>query len=722
MKFILSTAILLCSLNTYSLDHKHPPGVKDYYHIMDAAKDNDYNLVKKFLALSDIDVNREDSIENSAINYSAKDSHIDVLKLLINARGINVNKLGLYGKFTPLIIAARDGEAKAVAALLSHPKIDPNKKALRAQNEAPLILAAYKGHKRIVRMIIDHPRTNINIQSETGKTALYLASMQGNKELVRILLLKSKINVNKEIFKEDYNNNLAPGATALIVASKKGYYSIVKMLLANKNIKADMKDQWGQSAESLASTDSIRRLIQEQVSGIPNGATLYEAAKKGNIDLVKRFLAKSDIDINENTGGSNALLVASYYGHKEIVRLLLARPEIKVNQRNSFLNASALYYAASEKRLGVLRLLLNHPNVDVNLIDNEGYSVLAKAAVNNFQAGVKAILQHLKIDINLSNTINIRTAFIHSVISSKVEIVKILLNQPSLDINKVDDQGLTALDYAIKLGFQEIESLIRAQSAGIPADTTAFDAVVSGDIELFKRFLKLDNYNINQVNVDGYSHLELAIINNHNDIVKIILALPEIDLERKNSYDQNLLMIAAEYGYLEIVKSIIETNQFNLFTFNATGMTAELFAISNGYNKVASFLKSKTENRLTSENFLGLVKRSCEIIENNFEITDDSYDDTQLQLMFGNNSSVYCDLETFELKSIKLSLSDATKLSKYTSISDGLELFNLRKYKLKRLFPSLTEESSNLHKSVVYSSMIKFHTVSGKVNLIEFIW
>ena len=50
-----------------------------------------------------------------------------------------------------------------------------------------------------------------------------------------------------------------------------------------------------------------------------------EAAERGDLPAVKSFIAKgADVNAKANNGGT-ALMRASFYGHKDVVALLLAR-------------------------------------------------------------------------------------------------------------------------------------------------------------------------------------------------------------------------------------------------------------------------------------------------------------------------------------------------------------------------------------------------------------
>ena len=64
------------------------------------------------------------------------------------------------------------------------------------------------------------------------------------------------------------------------------------------------------------------------------GTALIVASQQGHTEIVKILMARPDIDVNKalTSDGRTALIVASQKGHTEIVEKLMARPDIGVNK------------------------------------------------------------------------------------------------------------------------------------------------------------------------------------------------------------------------------------------------------------------------------------------------------------------------------------------------------------------------------------------------------
>lgn len=97
---------------------------------------------------------------------------------------------------------------------------------------------------------------------------------------------------------------------------------------------------------------------------------LWKAAKGNKVDEVTALLNDHpEIDVNWaneslSAHGCTALHVACEGGYVQVVKLLLEREDIEVNQEEDLEGYSALSLACSKGRIGVVDLLLADPRVD----------------------------------------------------------------------------------------------------------------------------------------------------------------------------------------------------------------------------------------------------------------------------------------------------------------------------------------------------------------------
>ena len=88
------------------------------------------------------------------------------------------------GATAPLMIAAREGKADVVRALLSGSDVNVN--ITDTQGNTPLIEAARFGHNDVVRALIGRG-ADLKAKNKEGQTAFMLAVKNGHDDVVRIL-------------------------------------------------------------------------------------------------------------------------------------------------------------------------------------------------------------------------------------------------------------------------------------------------------------------------------------------------------------------------------------------------------------------------------------------------------------------------------------------------------------------------------------------------------
>ena len=204
----------------------------------------------------------------------------------------------------------------------------------QAAGDGPLVTAARDGDLRAVKALIAK-RANVNEAARDGSTALLWAAYHGDREMA-VALLAAGATVN------------APnryGITPLIQASRTGDAAMIDALLkAGADVKLAHPDgETAVMAAARSGNNAAVRLLVEAAADV-NAVTYQEetalmwAAAEGHADVVKTLLdAQADPDrrarittIKERkhadhpTGGMTALMYAARNGHEEVVRTLIA--------------------------------------------------------------------------------------------------------------------------------------------------------------------------------------------------------------------------------------------------------------------------------------------------------------------------------------------------------------------------------------------------------------
>jgi len=108
------------------------------------------------------------------------------------------------------------------------------------------------------------------------------------------------------------------------------------------------------------------------------GKQLKEVVLNGCAEEVEALLRNNpDLNVNwKDEGlGFSALNSACLRGHVEVVKLLLAHPHINVNVQNRN-EATPFSYGCETGQVSVVRLLLKDPRVDVTLAEEDGLTSL----------------------------------------------------------------------------------------------------------------------------------------------------------------------------------------------------------------------------------------------------------------------------------------------------------------------------------------------------------
>ncbi|KAI5785379.1 hypothetical protein FPQ18DRAFT_86745 [Pyronema domesticum] len=219
-----------------------------------ASRNGHDSVVKLLLQADGIDINSKDNNGRTALSWASNSGHHSVVKLLLQAESVDINSRDDIG-WTALLRASRNGHDSVVKLLLQADGIDINSKD-SVHGLTALSWASLRGHNSVMKLLLQADGIDINSKdSEHGLTALSWASLHGHDSVVKLLLQADGIDINS---KDDI------GWTALSWASLHGHDSVVKLLLQADGIDINSKDDIGQTALSRASRnghDSVVKLL-----------------------------------------------------------------------------------------------------------------------------------------------------------------------------------------------------------------------------------------------------------------------------------------------------------------------------------------------------------------------------------------------------------------------------------------------------------------------------
>ena len=187
---------------------------------------------------------------------------------------------------------------------------------------------------------------------------------------------------------------------------------------------------------------------------------LIAAAEQGDTAAVLRLLAAGASINDQDARGRTPVLAATHGNHVDTVRALI-QAGADVNIRDTRTD-NVLLYAGAEGMLDILRLAIA-AGADTRLTNRFGGTALIPAAERGHVAVVGELLAHSDVNVNHVNNLG-WTALLEAIVLSDggpkhQQIVQLLIDHDA-DVNIADKEGVTPLQHARTRGYAEIEGML----------------------------------------------------------------------------------------------------------------------------------------------------------------------------------------------------------------------------------------------------------------------
>ena len=336
----------------------------------------------------------------------------------------------------------------------------------------------------VVKCLIKHG-AQVDLKDSRGKSVLSVGCKKGNVEIVKVLLEVE--GVQDELISGGMSSgsingimNISTQLCPFNTAIEQKHIELVKWLL-----------------------DSY------MVTDIPVGA-LFSAIKSQCSEMVQLLLDHGGTaQVNPTADGeTSALMLASYHGNSEIVKMLLEKGA-KVNLHNEN-EVFALTLAAGQGNVEVVKELLER-RADVNLKGKGGSTALLSVLspddhVVHQQSKIAIVELLLEYGADVKVQDDDKHSPIHeAIIKKSAEIVKLLLDKDKVIINQQDQFGCYPLKRAIKY-LPDIVQLLLDRGADPNQDDGGETPLMSSvyDVNIAKMLIASEaNVNL-QSNNGGY--------------------------------------------------------------------------------------------------------------------------------------------------------------------------------------------------------------------------
>lgn len=437
---------------------------------------------------------------------------------------------------------------------------------INEKKENALLLTIHHGLTLEAIEILKKPNNGIEQVDYLGNSVLILALKKYYDELALIILQKGFKNIN-HIDKA--------GDCALGCAFRYGFDKVSNYLLDIENINVNHIDKHGDSILIIAVDHLREEPAMKMVSKF--NVNMNYINKHGfdaiTLCITKRLrkLANLLLDKGVNTEhvsnvGDNALLYALNNDFYDVAQKI-----VNNNKDNSTINSHgdvAFFHAILKGQEDIAKDMLAKGTSNFELINSDNNSSLILSLTNDMFS-----LSYLLVKYGSENFVkhinkNFDSALFLAMNKGEWHLVYEIINKKYYDINMQNTEGDTTLLLSINFGIEEL------------------------CLKMFDD--NIDIIDVNVINNDGNTLLICALICGMKELsIRILKKIDIHNLNFKNKYNDNALMICINLQYYDIIDKILNIKNAEVHVVNQYGDTPLILLLAHNQPELAKKLITK---------------------------------------------------------------------------------------------------------------------------------
>ena len=452
----------------------------------------------------------------------------EIVRMLMNHKLVDINEVAVNGN-TPFITAIKNKDYDMITLLLNHRDLDVDRPSVNGVT--PITTSIRYANDSITRLLIEE--TNCKMTLDNIKALVAYNDVNNYIDKIYNRMVETDDNYKLEFVCNCIKNQCITDDTIYKFA---------------KGMDINTPDIYGDSILYYTISydrDALLEMFEDrdfdfQVKNNVGMNILLNALSKSSMNrfagrfLMERLETKPDDYIESvvnstDSEGRNALQVAIINNHVYAVRKLAKYPFMDVNNQDTSGRTALIESIHSRENF---ELVLAHPNIDVNIRDENGESVFFRIITDN-----NMILDNTSQQGRFTSTEDV------------VYNLSLLTRHPTVDINQTDYSGDSILIAVVKQHSKK-------QTTG---DSLSYSGIRLDGCE-YAEFPKCMEQGITSVSNTNITR-----------VINSILTLPNFDPNIANYEDETPLIYAIEHGDIKLFNALMSHKDIDVNGLTSKG-------------------------------------------------------------------------------------------------------------------------------------------------------